>query len=227
VCWDCAQPGCSASIPFHWKRKDFEIGTSPELWNVCTIVKALPVIRFATEKAWELWLEKHHDLSPGIWLKIAKKGMDTDTLTYRDALETALCYGWIDGQKKAFDAQWWLQKFTPRRPGSIWSKINKQKAGRLIVTGRMKPAGYSAIEEAKQNGRWNSAYESQSAITVPRDLSVELRRNAKAAAFFKSLDSANRYAILFRIKNAKKLETRRKRIARFVQMLEEGEKLHP
>lgn len=187
----------------------------------------LPVIHFASAKVWELWLHENHSDSSGIWLKIAKKGLGADALTYHDALEVALCYGWIDGQKKGLDARWWLQKFTPRRAGSIWSKINRGKAKRLIAEGRMKPSGYHAIEDAKQNGRWNSAYESQSTIATPKDLRLELRRNAGAAAFFKNLDSANRYAILFRIKNAKRTETRKKRIAQYVQMLEAGKKLHP
>ncbi len=181
---------------------------------------------FASAHAWEAWLEKKHGLSPGIWLKIAKKGANEKSLTYQKALEIALCYGWIDGQKKAFDSKWWLQKFTPRRSGSIWSKINKQKAEQLIADKRMRPAGYRAIEAAKVTGRWNSAYESQSSISIPKDLRAELRRNAKADAFFKGLDSANRYSILFRIKNAKKSETRQKRLAQFVKMLEAGKRLH-
>jgi uncharacterized protein YdeI (YjbR/CyaY-like superfamily) len=153
-----------------------------------------------------------------------KKRMGADVLTCHTALEVALCYGWIDAQKKAFDAKWWLRKFTQRRAGSVWSKINKQKAERLISIGRMKPPCRRALEAAKRNGRWNSAYESQSTITVPKDLRTELRRNAKAEAFFERLNSANRYAILFRIKNAKKAQTRQKRILQFVQMLEAEKK---
>jgi len=148
-------------------------------------------------------------------------------VTYEEALEVALCYGWIDGQKKSHDGTSWLQKFTPRGPKSIWSKINTEKALRLIESGKMKPAGLKAVEGARQDGRWDAAYASQSKAVVPGDLQAELDRNAEAKAFFATLDSRNRYAILHRIHTAKKAETRAMRIEKFVRMLEKKEKLYP
>lgn len=183
-------------------------------------------MQFKNEKAWTIWLEENHASSPGLWLKLAKKDSGFPSVTYPEALEVALCYGWIDGQKKAFDESWWLQKFTPRGPKSIWSKINREKAEALIKSGEMKPAGMKAIEAAKKDGRWEAAYESQSKIEVPGDLQEELDRNPKAKAFFETLKGANRYAILFRIHNAKKPETRAKRIQQFIGMLERGETVH-
>ena len=167
------------------------------------------------------------DKSPGVWLKLAKKGLGISSVTYEEALEVALCYGWIDGQKKAFDEQSWLQKFTPRGPKSIWSKINTEKAEKLIETGEMKPAGLKAVEAAKRDGRWDAAYASQKTISVPDDLQAELEKNPKAKTFFASLNSVNRYAILFRIQQAKRVETRAKRIRQYLEMLERGEKLYP
>jgi uncharacterized protein YdeI (YjbR/CyaY-like superfamily) len=142
-------------------------------------------------------------------------------------LEIALCYGWIDGQKKSFDEKYFLQKFTPRRPKSIWSKINTEKAEQLIASGQMKPAGLKAIEAAKADGRWEQAYTSQKTISIPKDFEVALNKNKKAKAFFESLNSANRYSFLFRIETAKKAETRANRIRQFMEMLEKGEKFHP
>ena len=182
---------------------------------------------FASKKKWADWLAKQHDKSAGVWLKLAKKGSEIPSLTYDEALEVALCYGWIDGQKKGFNDKFWLQKFTPRSARSIWSKINTEKAERLIKSGEMKPAGLKAIEAAKQDGRWDAAYESQKNISVPDDFQAALDKNAKAKAFFTTLNSVNRYAILFRIHNVKRAETRTKRIQQFVEMLERGEKLYP
>ena len=186
----------------------------------------LPILPFANKKEWTSWLAKQHAKSAGAWLKIGKKDSGISSVTYEEALDVALCYGWIDGQKKGFDDKYWLQKFTPRGPKSIWSKINTEKAERLIASGEMKPAGLKAIEAAKQDGRWQKAYHGQKTITVPADFEAALDKNKKAKAFFETLNSVNRYAILFRIHNAKKPETRTKRIHQFVEMLEKGEKLY-
>ncbi len=174
-----------------------------------------------------MWLSKNHAKSPGVWLQIAKKDGAVKSVSYAEALEVALCYGWIDGQKKGFDASTWLQKFSPRGPRSIWSKINREKAEALIKSGRMQPAGLAAIELAKKNGRWEAAYDSHRTSTVPDDLQAALNQNPKAKAFFATLDSANRYAILFRLQTAKKTETRARRLEQFVRMLENHEKIHP
>jgi uncharacterized protein YdeI (YjbR/CyaY-like superfamily) len=187
----------------------------------------LPIQPFARQKDWALWLEKNHATSSGVWLKLAKKASGVQSVTYDEALEAALCYGWIDGQKKSYDETSWLQKFTPRGPKSIWSKINTEKAQRLIESGKMMPAGLKAVEDARQDGRWDAAYASPSKAVVPDDLQAELDRNAKARAFFAMLDSRNRYAILHRIHTAKKAETRAKRIEQFVRMLEKKEKIYP
>ncbi len=187
----------------------------------------LPALSFERQKDWAAWLAKNHATSSGLWLKLAKKASGIRSVTYDEALEVALCYGWIDGQRKSHDETSWLQKFTPRGPRSIWSKINTEKAQRLIERGRMKPAGLKAIESAKQDGRWDAAYAPQSKAAVPDDLQVELDRNAKAKAFFATLDSRNRYAILHRIHTAKKAETRAKRIEQFIRMLENKEKIYP
>jgi len=189
--------------------------------------KGLPILSFPTPKSWEEWLEKHHWDPKGLWLKIAKKGAGAPTITYAEALDVALCHGWIDGQKGALDEDYWLQKFTPRGPRSPWSKVNREKALALIESGRMKPAGFAEIEKAKANGRWEAAYDSQSKASVPEDLQRELDRNPAAAAFFATLDSANRYAILYRVQEPKKPETRARRIEKFIGMLERGEKVHP
>jgi uncharacterized protein YdeI (YjbR/CyaY-like superfamily) len=187
----------------------------------------LPILPFERQKDWAVWLDKNHATSSGVWLKLAKKGSGIQSVTYDEALEVALCYGWIDGQKKSYDEKFWLQKFTSRGPKSIWSKINTEKARRLIESGKMKPAGLKAVESAKQDGRWDAAYASQSKAVVPDDLQAELDRNAKAKAFFATLDGLNRYAILHRIHTAKKAETRTKRIEQFVRMLEKKEKIYP
>jgi uncharacterized protein YdeI (YjbR/CyaY-like superfamily) len=186
----------------------------------------LPVLPFESKKKWADWLAKQHAKSAGVWLKLAKKDAGIPTVTYEEALDAALCYGWIDGQKKGFDDQYWLQKFTPRGLKSIWSKINTEKAERLIASGEMKPAGLKAIEAAKQDGRWEAAYSSQKNISVPEDLQAALNKNRKAKTFFATLNSANRYAILFRVTTAKKPETRLKRIQQLVEMLARGEKIH-
>ena len=185
------------------------------------------IVEFRNARSWGTWLAKNHVRSPGVWLRLAKKASGLASVTYAEALEIALCYGWIDGQKKPGSETAWLQRFVPRAERSIWSRINREKAKVLIEAGRMKPAGLAAIERAKANGRWESAYESWSGATVPADLQAELDRNPRAAKFFATLDSGNRYAVLFRIQTARKPETRQRRIARFIAMLAKGEKLHP
>jgi uncharacterized protein YdeI (YjbR/CyaY-like superfamily) len=187
----------------------------------------LQIIPFETQQEWEAWLEGHHADTKGIWLKIAKKEARTSSVSYAEALEGALCYGWIDGQKAALDDKYWLQKFTPRTAKSIWSKVNCGKAETLIAEGRMQPAGLRQVELAKSDGRWKRAYESQSKITIPDDFQSELDKNPKAKEFFSTLDSANRYAFLFRIHAAKKPENRSAKIQKFVEMLNQQQKLHP
>jgi uncharacterized protein YdeI (YjbR/CyaY-like superfamily) len=187
----------------------------------------LPIVPFASRSAWEAWLEEQHATSSGLWLKIAKKGSGIETISYGEALEAALCYGWIDGQKASFDDHYWLQRFTPRRPRSKWSKVNRQKATELIEKGEMKPAGLREVERAKADGRWDAAYDAQSTATVPEDLRRELEKNDKARRFYATLDSTNRYAILYQIQDAKKPETRARRIEKYVAMLAEQKKLYP
>lgn len=187
----------------------------------------LPIIPFASQKAWGKWLKANHQVSAGVWMQLAKKASDVPSITYAEAIEIALCYGWIDGQKQRHNAEAWLQKFTPRGRKSIWSKINREKALALIEDGKMKAAGLAEVERAKQDGRWEQAYDSPGKATVPSDLQAALNNNPRAKAFFATLEGRNRYAILWRVQTAKKAETRVKRIALFVEMLERGEKIHP
>ena len=179
-----------------------------------------------TQKKWVAWLERNGSASSGVWLRLAKKGAEDPTVSYAEALESALCFGWIDGQKRAESEHYWLQRFTPRTAKSIWSKINRAKAKVLVASGRMRPAGLLEIDRAKRDGRWDAAYSPASKAVVPDDLRVALDANRKAKAFFATLDGKNRYAVLFRIHISKKPETRAKKIARFVEMLSNGEKLH-
>jgi len=188
---------------------------------------SLPSIAFETPRAWEGWLEAHHASSSGLWLKIAKKASNVRSVTYPEAVEKALAWGWIDGQKKSLDDEWWLQKFTPRGPKSIWSKINRAKALALIAAKKMRPSGLGEVERAKRDGRWKAAYDSPKSSTVPQDLAAALSKNTRAKAFFDTLEARNRYAILFRINRAKKPETRAERVARFVAMLAKHQKIHP
>jgi uncharacterized protein YdeI (YjbR/CyaY-like superfamily) len=162
-----------------------------------------------------------------VWLRIAKKGSGLQSLSYTEALDSALCYGWIDGQKRPQDERAWLQKFVPRSPRSVWSKINREKAEALIQSGRMTPAGLEAIEQAKANGCWKAAYDSPSRATVPPDFAAALNASPAAKATFQELDSANRYAMLFRIQTAKKTETRARKITEFIEMLRRGRSIHP
>ena len=187
----------------------------------------LPVIAFPSREQFADWLGEHHEDAAGLWIKIAKKGTGIDTVTHAEALEEALCHGWIDGQRQAHDETRFLQRFTPRKPRSRWSKINRDKATALIASGAMKPAGLREVERAKADGRWDAAYEGQRTATVPDDLQAALGANPEAREFFETLDSQNRYAVLYRVQDAKRPETRARRIAKFVAMLARGEKLHP
>jgi uncharacterized protein YdeI (YjbR/CyaY-like superfamily) len=182
---------------------------------------------FKDHKSWDAWLDKHAESSPGLWLRLAKKSAKLKSVTYGEALEAALCHGWIDGQRKTFDAESFIQKFTPRRPKSIWSRINRTKALELIEAGRMRPSGHAAIEKARQSGLWEAAYDSHRTAVVPEDLAAALEQSPKAKTFFETLNKQNRYAILFRIQTAKKSETRKRRIEDFVAMLEVQRKLYP
>ena len=185
-----------------------------------------PVLFFSGKGAWLTWLARNHAKSSGVLLRFAKKASGVKSITYDQALDVALRYGWIDGQSKSDGAEYWLQKFTPRGKRSIWSKRNREKALALIESGQMRRAGLAEVERAKKDGRWEAAYDSPSRATVPNDLEAALTENVEARAFFNTLDSRNRYAILFRIHTAKKPETRAKRIREFVAMLARNEKLH-
>jgi uncharacterized protein YdeI (YjbR/CyaY-like superfamily) len=187
----------------------------------------LPVLGFADPGAWAAWLASNHASSRGLWLKIGKKDAGHASITYAEAIEGALVWGWIDGQKGSIDEAWWRQRFTPRGPKSPWSKINCEKAEALIASGTMMPPGRAAVESARRDGRWDAAYASQSRAVVPPDLAAALAKDARAARFFETLEAYNRYAILYRVHTAKKAETRAARIARFVGMLSRGEKIHP
>jgi len=186
----------------------------------------LPVIPFASQEAYEQWLETNNASADGLWIKFAKKASGIETVVYAEAVEISLCFGWIDGQANSFDDDWYLQRFTPRRPRSKWSQINRDRAEALIAKGLMRPAGLAEIERAKQDGRWAAAYASPSKIEVPEDLQAELDANPKAREFFEQISKINRYAILYRIHDAKRPETRARRIEKFVGMLERGETVH-
>jgi uncharacterized protein YdeI (YjbR/CyaY-like superfamily) len=188
--------------------------------------KEFPVRAFRSPLEWERWLARHHAKSQGVWLRFYKKGSGVRTVTYAEAVDAALSYGWIDSLGNKYDERSYIQKFTPRRSRSVWSKVNREKVAALIAAGRMKAAGHAAIEAAKSNGRWDAAYDSPRNMQVPADFKAALARNRKAAGFYKTLNRANTYAIAWRIQEAKKLETRKKRIAQFVRMLAEGKKLH-
>jgi uncharacterized protein YdeI (YjbR/CyaY-like superfamily) len=187
----------------------------------------IPSCAFASAAEWEAWLREHHASVPGVWIRFARKGSGIPSVTYMEALQEALRFGWIDGQARGVDDSWYEQRFTPRRPRSIWSKRNRGFAEALIEAGRMEPAGLREVERAKTDGRWDAAYDAPSTASVPDDLRAALDASAEAAAFFATLSSQNRYAILRRIQTAKKPETRARRIERFVAMLERGETLYP
>jgi uncharacterized protein YdeI (YjbR/CyaY-like superfamily) len=186
--------------------------------------EALP---FESPAAWEAWLSEHHESSDGIWIKFAKKASGIASVTYKEVLPIALAHGWIDGQVKRIDEDWYRQRWTPRRARSVWSKINRAAAEAMIERGEMKPAGLREVERAKADGRWERAYDSPKTAEVPDDLRAALDADAAAAEFFAGLDSINRYAILHRIQGAKKPETRARRIEQFVAMCGRGETVHP
>ncbi len=186
---------------------------------------AAPML-FKSAKAFEAWLKKHHATSDGLWLKIAKKGADEPSVTYPEAIEIALCWGWIDGQKKGLDDRHFLQRFTPRRARSIWSKINVAKVAALVEAGRMQPSGQAQVDAAKADGRWEGAYDGARTSTVPDDLQAALDANPRAKAFFATINASNRYAVLWRVQTAVKPETRARRIEQLVEMLGRGEVVH-
>ena len=186
----------------------------------------LPIVSFESARAWEGWLNEHHHSSKGAWVKIARKNAKVPSATYDELVEVALCYGWIDSQAGSYDDSYWLQRFTPRGPRSKWSKVNRAKVAELIESGKMQPAGLAAVELAKGSGAWEQAYDSPSSARVPDDLRAALDANPEAAAFFETLNSSNRYAILHRVHDAKRPETRARRIVKFVDMLSRGEKLY-
>jgi len=187
----------------------------------------LPTVFFASAADWEQWLEDNHAVSDGVWIRMAKKDSGIDSVRYPQVLDTALCFGWIDGRREALDERHFLQRFTPRRARSRWSRINREKVERLIADGKVRPAGLSEVERAKADGRWEAAYESQKTIAVPEDLRRELDSRPQAKAFFAELTSQNRYAILYRLQDVRRPETRARRLAKFVAMLEAGEKIYP
>jgi len=187
----------------------------------------LPTLSFASAEEWERWMEDEHARCDGVWLRFAKKNSGHRSLTYAEALQAALCFGWIDGQAKSEGATHYVQRFTPRRARSIWSKRNREHAERLIADGRMRPAGLAEVERAKADGRWDGAYDGPRTATVPEDLRAALDARPGAAEFFESLDAQNRYAILHRIQTARRPETRARRIEKFATMCAGGEKIHP
>ena len=189
-------------------------------------VRADEIVVSRSEAQLRTWLSANHRKSTGIWLRMFKKDSGEPSINYAQALDQALCFGWIDGQKRPFDERSWLQRFTPRRPRSGWSKRNTEHAERLIEAGQMKPAGQAEIDAAKKDGRWTAAYDSPSKATIPKDFLAALRKNKKATAFFESLNKANLYAIAYRLQTAKKPETRQRRMETILAMLARGEKFH-
>jgi uncharacterized protein YdeI (YjbR/CyaY-like superfamily) len=187
----------------------------------------LPVMAFRSQQAWDAWLTSQPAQSRGLWLKLAKKSSGIASVIKPEAIDTALCHGWIDGQLDSFDDKYWLIRFTPRQPSSKWSEKNRTRALQLVELRRMRPAGLNEIERAKKDGRWGAAYAPQSTAQVPDDLRAALAKNKKAKSFFETLDSTNRYAILHRIHNAKKAETRIARVEKYVAMLIEGKTIYP
>jgi uncharacterized protein YdeI (YjbR/CyaY-like superfamily) len=190
------------------------------------LFKDLPVLLFASQKEWHDWLEENHSQPKGVWLKHAKKSSGKESVSYQEAVEEALCYGWIDSQVQKYDSDYYMQKYTPRGAKSIWSKINVAKVEALIKAGKMQPSGLAAIDAAKQDGRWGAAYDSPSATKVPEDFQAELDKNPKAKQFFETLNKTNIYAFCWRVQTAKKPEARKVRIEKFIDMLSRSEKLH-
>jgi uncharacterized protein YdeI (YjbR/CyaY-like superfamily) len=186
----------------------------------------LPVLEFKSQAEWERWLDKNHARTNGVWLKYAKKGSGIKTVSHSDAIDVALSYGWIDSQGKGFDEKFHLVKFTPRRPRSVWSKINVERVGRLMAKGKMKPAGLAQVEAAQADGRWERAYAGQATAEIPEDFKAALAKNQKAAKFFESLTKANKYAFIWRLHHVKRPETRAANIEKYIEMLAEGQKFH-
>jgi uncharacterized protein YdeI (YjbR/CyaY-like superfamily) len=185
----------------------------------------LPVILFDTEQNFINWLGENVGKT-GLWIRIAKKNSGIVSITYEQAVEVALCFGWIDGLKKKYDEKTWIQRFSPRKPTSQWSKINKEKALKLIETGKMQPSGLAAIEISKNKGTWDNAYDSQKNKQVPDELQAELNKNPEAAEFFNSLNSVNKYAIIYRLQVSRNPEIRAKKLTQFIEMLKRKEKIH-
>ena len=185
-----------------------------------------PILFLKNQAEWNKWLDKNHAKSDGVWLKFAKKNSGEESINYAEGLEVALCYGWIDSQAKSLDNKFYLQKFTPRRSKSVWSKVNTEKIKKLIAEGKMKPAGMAQVEQAKADGRWKDAYEPQSRAVAPEDFKVALDKNPKAKVFYDSLNSANRYAFIFRLRSVKRPQTRAAKIEKFIIMLQNHEKFH-
>lgn len=188
---------------------------------------AFPTVIFPTVADWAAWLERGHATETGLWLQLAKKGGGGTSVSYDEALRVALCYGWIDGQKRPLDDRWWLQRFTPRRSASRWSQRNCRIVEELVAAGLMTPAGQAEVDRAKADGRWDAAYAGSRTMAVPPDLQAVLDADPVVASAFAGLDSANRYAVLYRLQDAKKPETRARRLDSFVTMLREGRTLHP
>ena len=186
----------------------------------------LPIIAFKSSKEWASWLAQNHTKSSGLWLRLFKKASGVASVTYAEALDEALCYGWIDGQLDKYDEKSWLRKFTPRRPKSVWSKRNIAHIDRLTRAGKMKSAGRKEVEAAKADGRWKRAYDSPSAMQIPADFLKALSQDKKAKAFFATLNKANTYAIAWRLQTAKRPETRAKRLQAILAKLKKGEKFH-
>lgn len=197
------------------------------LWFAEGVAQDLETVAFESAEAFQAWLGENHAVSPGIWLKLRKKAPGVVALDYAQALDVALCYGWIDGQKAAMDDEWWLQRFGPRTARSRWSKINRNKVAALIEQGRMRPPGQAEIDRATADGRWDAAYDSPRTATVPDDLAAALAAEPAAAEFFETLNRTNRFAIIYRVQDAKRPETRARRIEKYVTMLAKGEKPHP
>jgi uncharacterized protein YdeI (YjbR/CyaY-like superfamily) len=189
--------------------------------------KGLPILPFKSDATWTAWLEKNHAKSKGVWIRIPKKATGLATVSYEEAIFCALCYGWIDGQRSGLDENSYLQKFSPRGPRSLWSKINRERIAALDKSGRMRPAGAAAVERARRNGQWDAAYDSPKNAVVDPEFQAALDKSKSAAAFFATLNSANRYAILWRLQTAKKPETRTRRIQVILAMLKKKEKIHP
>src|SRR5690606_1377062 len=186
-----------------------------------------PTIPLEDQAQWEQWLEENHESAAGVWVKIAKKASGIPSVTYSEALDVAVCFGWIDSQRDKVDDLYWQQRFTPRTKKSPWSQVNRERVERLAAEGRIRPAGQREIDAAKADGRWEAAYASQSKMTVPDDLQDALLEVPEAAEFFATLNSKNRYAILYRVQSAKKPETRAKRIEKFVTMMANHELIYP